>query len=702
MASIFKTTPWQVEQLVASVQQGRISLPDLQRPFVWPTTKVRDLFDSMYRGYPVGTLMFWDVAEEDATRAISGDSRVAAAHQIVDGQQRLTSLYAAIKGHRVQDESYQLKSIKISFHPDTERFEVATPATARSPEWIGDIATVFDSPYDAQEDYVEKLEDSGRDVSREDRRRISGVFGRLGDLNKYQFDVVHIQQDIDKRLVADIFVRINSEGVKLKAYDYILTWLSVFWPEGREQIEHFAHSSRLTPERASEIQHERVDWTPKNPYLAVETGHIVRALVAVGQNRAKLIDAYANLQAKDRSTGQVDSAKQERELDKLREALPVVTRPLHWTEFIRSIQTAGFRSHAGITSNMNLIASYVIFLIGRTRHKVELSQLRRLIGRWFFMSQLTSRYTGSSESQLQKDLDMFAELEAEDATGFTALVNKTIDITLTNDFWEFNAPQMLISSSYKLSPVYQSYLAALNILDADMFMLRMKVREWMDPGLPARKGTEGHHLFPRHYQETILGVTDNKRINQAANFAPTDWDTNQRISGRAPAAYWPELVTARAADNEWLQQQLYWHALPENWHELSYDEFLAQRRQLISQVIRDAFVRLGRDGGAPLPAGKELPVIEAAEDRPLNTMFEEGYLLPGDLLDPLDLDRQIDAVITEDGTIQIDGLHEFDSLDDAARFLEVTNVSGFEFWALEQDGGLAALSEVVANGPRGS
>lgn len=316
------------------------------------------------------------------------------------------------------------------------------------------------------------------------------------------------------------------------------------------------------------------------------------------------------------------------------------------------------------------------------------------------MSQLTGRYTGSSESQIQKDLDMIAEIDGKDPAGFTTLVNRTIDITLTNDFWEFNAPQLLISSSYKLSPIYQCFLAALNILDADMFMLRMKVREWMDPALPARKGTEGHHLFPRHYLESVLGLSDNKRINQAANFAPTDWDTNQKISGRPPTDYWPELVAARRGDDEWLERQLYWHALPKDWHELSYDEFLSGRRQLIARVTRDAFDRLGQDRGPLPPVEVGLLEVPASEDRPLSAMFHEGYLLPGDLLDPLDPDHQVDAVITEDGTLQIDGLHEFDSLDDAARYLEVTNISGFEFWALEMDGGLASLSEVMAEGPR--
>lgn len=252
MSAIFKTVQWQVDQLISGVQQGTISLPDLQRPFVWPSTKVRDLFDSMYRGYPVGTLMFWDVAEEDSSRAISGDTSMSASHQIVDGQQRLTSLYAAMKGLQVQDDSYRRKSITISFHPFTERFEVATAATMRSPEWIHDVSTVFRSPYDAREDFLEGLEDAGRDLSKDQKRRVSEVFGRLDGLRQYQFEVVHIQKDVDKRLVADIFVRINSEGVNLKSYDYILTWLSVFWPQGRDEIEDFARGSRMSPIRAAD------------------------------------------------------------------------------------------------------------------------------------------------------------------------------------------------------------------------------------------------------------------------------------------------------------------------------------------------------------------------------------------------------------------------------------------------------------------
>ena len=687
--------PWQVDQLVSGVATGSISLPDLQRPFVWPATKVRDLFDSMYRGYPVGELMFWDVTAEGEARAIAGHAQVAAAHQIVDGQQRLTSLYAAMKGLPVQDEDYREKSVTISFSPFTRKFEVRTPALARSPQWVENIADVFTSSVDAHGAFLERLETAGQELSRAEERELLNVFISLDALRNYQFQVVHIQKDVEKRTVADIFVRINSEGVSLKAYDYILTWLSVFWPAGRDAIEDFARSSRMTPERASEIAHRRIDWTPKNPFFAVETGHVVRALVAIGQNRAKLIDAYANLQAKDRATGLVDSDRQERELDLLRAALPIVTDRINWTEFIRAVQTAGFRSGKGITSNTNLVASYVVFLLGRTRFGVELTKLRTLIAQWVYMSQLTARYTGSSESQIQKDLDMFEGLEVKDAAAFERAVRDVLTTTLTNDYWEFNVPQNLVSSSMSLSPAYQCYLAALNVLDADMFMIRMKVREWMDPALPAVKGLEGHHLFPRAYQEKALGITDTKRINQAANFAPTDWQTNQLISDRPPHHYWPEILQDRNYGPDWLSRQMYWHALPEEWQLMEYDSFLAARRHLIAQVIRDGYSSIGGAADTRVldPITTATPV---ASELSLAELLEAGILEPGSLLDPIDPDWAIDAVISEDRTILIDGTHEFDSLDDAARFVGVTNISGFEFWALEVDGGFATMPELTS------
>ena len=215
MPAIFKTVSWQVDHLVSGIKSGSIQLPDLQRPFVWPATKVRDLFDSMYRGYPVGVLMFWDVPAEGETRAIAGDAQLAATHQIIDGQQRLTSLYAAMQGHPVRDDAYRQRTIMISFNPFSERFEVRTPALAKSVQWVEDISTCFAGPLRAAKAFIKRLEAAGQELTDDEDEQLTNVFIRLSELKNYQFDVVHIQKEADKRLVADIFVRITSEGVRL-------------------------------------------------------------------------------------------------------------------------------------------------------------------------------------------------------------------------------------------------------------------------------------------------------------------------------------------------------------------------------------------------------------------------------------------------------------------------------------------------------
>lgn len=692
MSAIFKFADWTVQNLVDSVESGVIQLPDLQRPFVWPKTKVRDLLDSMYRGYPVGELMFWNVAADAETRAIAGETSKIASHQIVDGQQRLTSLYAVLKGRTVRDAEYRQKSITISFQPFTHKFEVWTPAFARSPMWIEDVSEFFRSPISVRKAFVKRYSEANGELPEDDENVLEETLSKLDGLKHYVFKVVEILGDTDKKTVADVFVRINSEGVSLKAYDFILTWLSVFWPEGREEIEAFARNSRITAERASEIENRRVTWTAKNHFIAPDAGQLIRVLVAVGQNRAKLGDAYAALQAKDRTTGFVDPQKQDEELDKLKAALPVVLNRLHWDEFLRCLPAAGFRSRKMVTSDINLLSSYVLFLIGRTRHNMELKALRALIARWLFMSQLTGRYTGSGESQLQRDLDRVNTLTEGDGAEFEARLNSVIASELSDDFWTLRLPDALESSSPALSPAYQTYLAALNILDANMFMLESRVRDWMDPTATAIKGIEGHHLFPRNYLQSELGIRDVKRINQVANFAPTDWNTNIQISDHAPAQYWSSLVRGLKLPEQ-LEHQMHWHGLPENWETLEYEDFLHERRQLMSLVTKEAFQQLISGGGVAIT---QKASVEGVPSEPrsddIAELIDAGTLRVGQTLYSADLDDAVEGEITEDRQIRVRD-DVFDSLSAAAHHLGVESISGLEYWGIKDEPASGAPDE---------
>ena len=472
-----------------------------------------------------------------------------------------------------------------------------------------DIAEVFDSPYKARKAFIERYEQADGDAG-PDEERLEAVFSRLHDLGKYEFTVIEIQPDVPRPTVADVFVRINSEGVNLTQADFILTWLSVFWDEGREQLERFSRHARLTPDAVLEREGEAVSWTPKNHYITPEPGRMLRAVVALGQRRGRLRYAYNALRGRDPRTGEINEEQREQELALVKAAQAEALKPVNWDDFLRALGRAGFRSKRMITSNNTVIYTYALWLIGLTDFNVDRKTLRNLMARWFFMSQTTGRYTNSPETRIEEDLGRFKDADRRNPASFVATVENVISTALTPDYWSIQLPDDFVTSSTSASPSYQAYLAALNILDADLFAIDEKVRDWMDPSAATQQGIEGHHLFPRAYLNG-LGITETRRVNQVANYAPTDWGTNQLISDRPPHDYWPDLLAARGFSEESLQHQQFWHALPFGWENMEYGEFLECRRKEMAQVVREGFARLSDHSYQPQVEG----VTPAASDQ---------------------------------------------------------------------------------------
>lgn len=128
-----------IEILLGWVKSGEIAIPEIQRPFVWDATKVRNLLDSLYRGYPVGYLIAW----RNPTVRLKDGTHAAGKRILIDGQQRLTALMAALLGREVLTKDYESVRIRIAFHPREERFEVANPAIRKDPAWIPDVSALF-------------------------------------------------------------------------------------------------------------------------------------------------------------------------------------------------------------------------------------------------------------------------------------------------------------------------------------------------------------------------------------------------------------------------------------------------------------------------------------------------------------------------------------------------------------------------------
>ncbi len=243
----FKDTTYSLNGLLERISHGEIALPDIQRPFVWKPARVRDLFDSMYRGFPVGYLLFWSTGAEVGARRIGvGGDEPAPQLLIVDGQQRLSSLYSVIFGVPIVREDYSEGRIRIAFRPDSGTFEVTDAAIEKDPEWIADIRRVFTGSFHSfVRAFLAKLEKHrGEPLTDVESDRIAEAIDRLKDLQNYPFKAIELDSTIDESQVADVFVRINSEGVQLNQADFILTLMSVFWEKGRRELEDFCRAAK--------------------------------------------------------------------------------------------------------------------------------------------------------------------------------------------------------------------------------------------------------------------------------------------------------------------------------------------------------------------------------------------------------------------------------------------------------------------------
>lgn len=589
--TVFKDSSYNLAGLLSKIEHGEIALPDIQRPFVWSNARVRDLFDSMYKGFPVGYLLLWSTGADANSRQIGIDKKQAAPSLlIVDGQQRLTSLYAVITGTPVVLKDYTRARIRVAFRPRDQVFEVTDAAIENSPEFIPDISEIFKGSFlSFVNNFIKRLEEfRGVQLSDEEKDEISESIDRLKDLQNYPFQAIELDRNVNEEHVAEVFVRINSEGVQLNNADFILTLMSVFWEEGRKDLERFCRLAK-TPSKGEP--------SPFNHFIEPAPDQLLRAAVALAFRRGRLRYVYSILRGKDLETEQFSPEQRDAQFEKLRIAQAFTLDLTNWHEYLKCLKQAGFRSGRMVTSETALVYVYAIWLLGRRDFKVELKRLREVIARWWFMSHTTGRYTGSSESQIESDLNRLKEIDDGDADAFCSLLNRIVKDTFTNDYWEITLPNRLDSSSAK-SPPLTAYWAALNILDAEVLFSDLKVSFMLDPVVTPVKDMERHHLFPKAFLMRN-GVSETKTINAIANMAFLDWKDNSEISDKPPAEYWP-LMTEKMDSNH-LRIQVEHHALPRGWEQLDYQEFLEKRRKLIGGVVRKGFQSLW-DGGAKLPA----------------------------------------------------------------------------------------------------
>jgi len=587
---LFKKVDYTLKKLLEDIAMGEIGLPDIQRPFVWRMSKVRDLFDSMYRGYPIGYLLFWENGYPGEHRVIGVDRKQKVPRLlIVDGQQRLTSLYAVIKAVPVVDENFRRARIRIAFNPLEEKFEVTNVAIERDVTWIADISELWKpatSTYAFIAQYLQRLKEK-REATPDDEQQVAAAIDRLQKLLDYPVTALEISSSVDEDQVAEIFVRINSMGTPLNRADFILTLMSVFWDDGRAELEDFCRRAKIPPMDAQP--------SPFNYYLRPNPDQLLRVSVALGFRRAQLAYVYSLLRGKDLQTGQFSVEQRERQFQILQQAQAYTLNLTNWHEFFKALKRAGYPGDQLISSQLAVLYTYALWLIGKRDFGVDPYSLREVMARWFFMASLTGRYTSSPESRMEQDLALLRG--AKTAADFVRILDQQIDAVLTRDYWEVTLPSELETAAPR-NTGQSAYYAALCLLDAPVLYSPMKVKELLDPSTKAKKSAlERHHLFPRHYLQRI-GINDDRLINQVANYALVEWTDNIQISDSAPKEYVPRMEQRFSPAELRVMYDL--HALPERWYDMDYHTFLSERRKRIADVIRRGFLQLKNVNEPPI------------------------------------------------------------------------------------------------------
>lgn len=593
----YRVTQSAVSQLLEDVRREHIAIPELQRPFVWDSPKVRDLMDSLYNGYPVGYLITWQ-----SVGAHLKGGQVAGFQQIlIDGQQRITALRAAVAGLPVMTKRYKTTRIKIAFNPVTEEFATLTPPIARDSLWIPDISELFNaaSTYGFVRSYLE----ANPSV---DHAAVEGAMERLMGVKNAQIGIIALNADLDVETVSEIFIRINSKGVPLSSADFVMSKIASYGDRGRnirKLIDYFSHLS-IAPHAYADIEENDTEFA-SSPYLKSISwlkddsedlydptySDLIRLAGLVGFSRGKASSIVSELSGRDPDTRKVDEARIPVAYDKLESALLEIVKKYHFENFLMTIKSAGFIVADMIGSKNALNFAYALYLRLRTDASMPEGERKRIVRRWFVMSMLTGRHSGSFESTWEQDIRRIGTL------GAAAYLQQIEESELTDGFWDVALPAAL-ETTRATSPFFQTYLAAQVASGARGFLSKSITVAAMH-----EQSGDIHHIVPKDYLQKH-GYPDRGDYNQVANFALTETSINISIGNKPPAQYMAEvdeqiasgvLRLGEITDPGDLQANLEENAIPPGFTSVNadtYPEFLVARRKLMAKLIRRYFERL--------------------------------------------------------------------------------------------------------------
>ena len=604
----FTNTSITIKGLLGLIEAKDIAIPEIQRPFVWKNSQVRDLIDSLYKGYPTGYIILWknpNVKLKDGT--ISSGKKV-----IIDGQQRITALMTAVAAQKVFNSDFKESRVKIAFNPfaaleycngdsEAEMFAVQTPAHVKSKNWIPDISGIFSTKFSSWTfipEYIkENPEMTGDDLQK--------VLNMLKNIETTQIGVIELSEKLDIDVVTDIFIRINSKGTPLSQGDFVMSKMAADEQHGgntlRKLIDYFSHLA-VVPTYYEYIKNndtgfastpylQKLAWLADDKETVYDPGcdDVIRVAFMHKLKRAKLANLVQLLTGRDFETREFKEEIVEDTFKKMYEGVLNVISQHNFTQFMIAIKSAGFISNKMVTSNMALDFAYTIHLLLQ-ESDVPVAERKRIVQKWYILSVLTGRYSNSPETAFAKDIRQISE------QGVLNALKAIEDATLSDNFWEVAIPQNLAMTSTN-NPTYLVYLAAqVYFNDISLLSSNITVRELIN------LGGDVHHVFPKQY--LINNHFTKNQYNQDANYAYLDRPVNESIGKKAPREYFnialnqcetKVALCGSIIDNELLMKNLEMNCIPSDVFDMEfqdYPRFLEERRLLMAKKIRKYYENL--------------------------------------------------------------------------------------------------------------
>lgn len=525
---------------------------------------------------------------------------------MIDGQQRVTALMTAIMGIEVINSNFEKKRIKISFNPlaidEDEVFKVQDNAILKDKKWIADIAEVFKSEF-KRGSFVAKYCELNPEM---DPDKLHDILDNLIGIKNRQIGVITLDKELTIDEVTEIFIRINSQGAKLNQSDFAMSKIAANMRYGgnilRKAIDYFSHLA-VQPDWYNEMTKDKefmesgfsnkLKWLKddREEIFDPNYGDILRVAFMYKFGRGKMKDLVSLLGGRDFETRDYKEAIAEASFGKLTEGVNDFMNEYTFSQFILTIKAAGFISSRLINSQMTLDFAYTLYLILNSSKKIDKTQIKHYVSKWYVLSTLTSRYITSPETVMDLDIRRIS------VKGFIEYFKEIEEASLSDTFWEIGLVQDLETSAIN-SPFFNVFLAAqAHNSDNSLFMNGTKVRD-----LISVMG-DIHHIFPKAYLQKN-GISDKSKYNQIANYTYLDTQTNISIGDKAPSEYFKtvfeqcdskEMKYGNISDLSLLMENLKINCIPETIVTLDasqYEHFLLERRKLMAKKIKNYYYSL--------------------------------------------------------------------------------------------------------------